>query len=102
MSNASDFKAALVLEAADITDSIDKLECLADIDTWYLAKTAIDALSDPSVTSYSIGGRSVTRANIGQLQAQEKIMLDKIKAWIGRGNGGLIDGRGSYNDFYSR
>ena len=91
MSNIADLKTHLQTKAADLTDDLDKLECLSDIDTWYLARTAIDALSSTDVTSYSIGGRSVTRAQIPQLQQQERTLYLRIMQRLYLGGMGLID-----------
>jgi hypothetical protein len=79
MSNVSDLKDALVSAAASITNTLDKKECLALIDDWYLVRTAIAALSQPGVTSYSIGGRSVTRESMKFLRVDEADMYARIK-----------------------
>jgi len=100
MSNIADLKAALIAEAANISDSIDKLECLSDIDTWYIARAAIDAFSDPTISSYSIGGRSVTRNQLPVIREQESIMLERIKGWLGRAGGGLVDHSSADNNVF--
>jgi len=95
MSNLSDLKAALVVEANTITFNLDKLECLADIDAWYNATTAVNALSASNVTSYSIAGRTVTRANLTATRNEASQLLTKIKERL-YGSGGLAEER--YSD----
>ena len=91
MSTQSDLLAYYNAQAALISDEGDRLEALDDIVRWNLCRTAIAALSGNQVTSYSIGGRSVTRQQLPALRDQEAILLGKVKMWIGRGGCGLVD-----------
>jgi hypothetical protein len=93
MSTQSDLLAYYNAQAALITDEGDRLEALDDITRWNLCRTAIAALSGNQVTSYSIGGRSVTKQQLPSLRDQEAILLTKVKAWIGRGGIALVDQR---------
>lgn len=78
MSNVSDLKAALVAAAASITATIERLECLADIDDWYNCRVAIARLSSTDVSSYSYGGKSVTRKDLPSLEGQERSLYARI------------------------
>lgn len=90
MSNISDLKAAYIVQAADITDAIDKLECLAAIDSWYACELAVSTLSSSDVSSYSIAGRSVTRKNLPELQTQAIDYKRQFLAYLGRGGGSAL------------
>lgn len=90
MSNIADLKAALILEAADISDSIDKLECLSLIDDWYACRVALAAFEAGDVQSYSIAGRSVTRRDTSAIRTSEASYLQQIKSFLGR-SGGCMD-----------
>ena len=95
MSNISDLKDALTTAAANITDDIDRLECLSDIDSWYDVRLAVDALTSNSVKSYSIGGRSVTREDLSGLKAEAQELYERIKQKLYYRGAGLLDARGS-------
>lgn len=82
MSNISDLKDALIDEANDLEDALEKLEVLSDIDDWYNVRVALAALSTQGILSYSIGGRSVTRRQVPELQAEEQRLYGQIKAKI--------------------
>lgn len=82
MSNLSDLKAALIVEAASLANEIDKLDCLATIDDWYACRVAVAAVQSNSIQSYSIGGRSVTRQNLGQFQEQERQLYARIMEFL--------------------
>ncbi len=80
-----DLKTKLVTLAADITDDVDELECLADIETWYSIRGAVDAFAATSILSYSIGGRSVSRADRSQLQRNERELYFRILGRLAHG-----------------
>ena len=63
MSNYTDLKAAYQVEANLLTDTIAKSKALILIDQYMAALEAQATASANDVTSYSIGGRSVTRAD---------------------------------------
>lgn len=90
MSNISDLKAALILEAADISDSIDKINCLRLIDSWYDAQVAVDAIASNKLASYSMGGISITKHNLPSLRLDVEATYSQIMSLIGRGGGGLV------------
>lgn len=79
MSNISTLKDYLVTQAAGISETIDRYECLADIDSWYACRTAIDTIKGGKMTSYSIGGRSATYQDVGKLEEQERALYRSIK-----------------------
>lgn len=93
MSAISNLKDALVTAAGNISWEIDRLECLADIDTWYATRTAADALSANEVTSYSIGGRSVTRQGVAGLRKTESELYGRIMARLYHVGQVQVDGR---------
>jgi hypothetical protein len=101
MSAISDLKDFFVTEAADISDSGDKLEALAAIDRWYNCRLAVDTLSTSDVASYSIGGRTVTRKSLPEMRNQEVVLLAEVKSWLGRGGGGLADNSENTGYYYS-
>jgi hypothetical protein len=70
MAAIADIQAALLARAATITDALQKAECEAAIAEYIALRTAILALSGSQVTSYSLAGRSVTRADLASLRAQ--------------------------------
>lgn len=78
--NTDALKAALIVKANELTDTISKYECLELIDQYAaaLAKQAETVAND--VTSYSIDGRSVTRSSQNSMQAQ----VANLKANINR------------------
>jgi hypothetical protein len=90
MSNISDLKAAYIAEAADVSDAIDKLECLSAIDSWYACELAVSTLSSSDVSSYSIAGRSVTRKNLSELQTQAKDYKQQFLFYLGRAGGSAL------------
>ena len=95
MSSITDLQAALVLKAADISNEIDRLECLATIDEWAAARTAIAALQSARTASYSIAGRSVTRRDIPNIQITERQLYQRIQESLYCRGSGLADMRGS-------
>jgi len=82
LSNISDLKAALIVQAASITDTIDQLDCLATIDDWYACRVAVTAVQSKTIQFYSLGGRSVTRQNLPQFQAQERQLYSRILEFL--------------------
>jgi len=92
VSNISDLKTLLITEAGSITDTIDKAECLAEIDSWYACRVALDALTSKELSSYSLAGKSITRQQIPILRDEEARHLRAIKDMVQRGGGGgLVD-----------
>jgi len=53
------------------------------------AQVAAAAASGLDVSSYSIGGRSVTKNDIGAIQDKADGLLDQVKAMLGKGGGAL-------------
>ena len=90
MSNIADLKAALIVEAEKLTDTIDKAQCLSLIDSWYTAQVAVDALASNKISSYSMGGISVTRHQLPSLRQDVQATYAEILTMIGRGGGGLV------------
>lgn len=84
--------------AAGLADEPDRLECLLLIDEWEGMRRAVSALSSAAdVTSYSIGGRSVTRADLRTLRRDAQAAEDQIRAKLGTGGGVLVaDLRGAF------
>jgi len=70
MGAIADIQTALLARAATITDALQRAECEAAIAEYIALRTAILALSSSQVTSYSLAGRSVTRADLASLRAQ--------------------------------
>ena len=87
MSNISDLKAALIVAAAELTDTVTRLECLALIDDWYACRIAVAAVQSNSVQSYSIAGRSITKHNLSDFVQMERDMYARISEHLyGRGS----------------
>lgn len=91
MSNLSDLKDALTTAAASITDAMDKAECLADIDSWYACRTAVDAFETSNVQSYSMSGRSVSRASLPDIKTSEREYWSRIQAKLYYKGASLLD-----------
>ncbi len=91
MSNAADLKAALIAEAAAIDDAVEKLECLSDIDSWYTARTALDALRATQVSGYGIAGRNVTRRDPTQTEESERRLYVRVMERLRSRGAGLVD-----------
>jgi hypothetical protein len=86
MSALTNLQAKYVADAASLTDTVEQLQVLADIETWAAARTALDALTASNLSSYSIAGRSVTRRDVPSLQNQEREVHGRIlTALYGRG-----------------
>lgn len=80
MSNISDLKDALVVKAADITDELDRLDCLAAIDDWYSCRTAVASLqSGADVASYTMGGRTITLRTLADAQVTERQLWARVQ-----------------------
>lgn len=90
MSALADLKTLLSTKAADISFDLDKAECLADIDTWYAARTALDALGADEISSYTMRGRTFNRRNMGEFRTEERQLYDRIMGRLYPG-GALAD-----------
>lgn len=91
MSNVSDLKAALIAEAADITDDIYRLTVLSQVDEWYDAQLARAALAASKLSSYSISGRSVTYQQAVASASRVDVLWGQIMEALGRGGVVLAD-----------
>ena len=77
--------------AAGLSDELDRLQCLFLIDEWEGMRKAVSALSSAAdVTSYSIGGRSVTRSNLRELRTDALAVEAEIRDMLGLGGGVLV------------
>jgi hypothetical protein len=90
MSNIADLKAALIVQGNLISDSIDKLNCLRLIDSWYDAQVAVDAIASNKLASYSMGGITITKHSLPSLRLDVEATYSQIMTLIGRGGGGLV------------
>jgi hypothetical protein len=96
MSNLSELKDAYLAQGvAQLTDSIELLEFKAALDSWYNARTALESLTATDVSSYSIAGRSVTRAQSSTLRADVARLEAEIRGYLRGGQGGVIDMSGA-------
>lgn len=93
VSNILDLKTLLVAKAAELTFDVDKAECLADIDTWYSCRTAVDSVTAGAVVSYSIGNRTVTRQNVSSFQSTERELYGRIMARLYKAGEIQVDSR---------
>lgn len=91
MSNLSDLKTALSTAAATISNEIDRLDCLSDIDAWYACRTAMDALVAGRLVSYSIGGRSATKRDIPEMADIERQLRARIRQSLYVGGAAYAD-----------
>ena len=92
MSALSDLRDKYVLDAASITDAVDRLEILALIEQWYPIRVRSDANAAKGLQSYSASGRSDTRKD----DKQHMGIAAQIEAQIK----GALYGRGvSHADF---
>jgi hypothetical protein len=83
MAAIDDLKAALTAQAANIVDPVPMNECLLHIGEYCNLWNAISNLSSAQVTSYSIQGRSFTRAHLPALRGmleQERSTIDQLLA----------------------
>ena len=94
MSNLSNLKDALITAAAEINDDIDKYDCLAAIDDWFVLRSALTSLQSGAVQSYAIAGRSVTRRNLPEIVNAEAVAYQKIRSFL-RGSAVMFDNRGT-------
>ena len=78
MAAIADIQAALLVRSATITDALQRAECEAAIAEYIAIRTAILALSSSQVTSYSLAGRSVTRADLASLRQQAALSRAEI------------------------
>ena len=96
MSNLSDLKALyLSTGEAQLTDAVNLLEFKVALDRWYTFQLAADSFSDSTVQSYSIAGRSVTRAQLPQIREDAARLLAEVRAFLYGGGGGQIDMSGA-------
>lgn len=93
MSNVADLKTQLVTDANTLSDTVDRLECLSDIDDWYTCRVAVSELSAHDVQSYSVSGRSFTKKDLKSLEARERDLYAKIKARLYCAGSMLADSR---------
>lgn len=78
-------------KANEISDDETRLECLALIADWRNLRTACAALSSSAdVTSYSIAGRTVTRAAMASVKHEAESLADEILSLLRRGGGALV------------
>jgi len=82
MANIDTLKTALTTAAADITNDIDRYDCLTLIDDWFACRSAVAAVQGNSIQSYSIAGRSVTRQNIDQFATMERQLYSRIHQYL--------------------
>lgn len=86
----SQLKAAYVEKAETLTDNIGRLEVLTYIDDWEQLKRAERSLAAGSaVTSYSINGRSVTRADLRNVRFERERLEELIRDCLGI-SGGVV------------
>jgi hypothetical protein len=78
MAAIADIQTALLARSATITDALQRAECEAAIAEYIALRTAILALSSSQITSYSLGGRSVTRADLASLRQQAQAARAEI------------------------
>ena len=78
-------------KAEAIADDETRLECLALIGEWLPMRRAVAALSSSAdVQSYSIAGRTVTRASLVSVRREADALADQIRAMLGEGGGALV------------
>jgi hypothetical protein len=77
--NLDNLKAAYIADAASVTPTTDRLECLVKIDDWYAAATALADLQSKGMSSYSVGGRTVTRRDVPALERTVGQLQNEIK-----------------------
>lgn len=78
MAALTDLQTALLAKASLLTDAVSKAEAEAYIAEYIALRTAILSLSSATVSSYSIAGRTVTRADLPRLRAQAVAVRDEI------------------------
>jgi hypothetical protein len=82
MAAIADIQTALLLKSGELTDVLDKAECEAFIAEYVALRTAILALSGNTVASYSIAGRSVTKADLPRLRNEAAGVRSQIGRYI--------------------
>jgi len=82
MASSTALKAAYLVEVEKIGDTLNKARATYLLDRWTEALDAQNSLESGSIQSYSIAGRSVTKANlkdgqaaIDQLESQLYLMI---------------------------
>jgi hypothetical protein len=82
MGAIDDIQTALLAKSAELTDALDKAECEAFIAEYIALRTAILALAGNTVSSYSIAGRSVTKADLPRLRLEAGGVRSQIARYI--------------------
>lgn len=95
MAAIDDIQTALLAKTATITDALQQAEANAAVDEYIALRRAILALSGTQVTSYSIGGRSVTRADLASLRQQANAARGEIQDAFDGGLPMVADLRGT-------
>jgi len=90
MGAIADIRTALEAKAALLTDALSKAECSAFIDEYIALRTAILALSSATVSSYSIAGRNVTRADLPRLRHEADVVRGEINLLASGDNSNLV------------
>jgi len=93
MSNYTDLKTALDALANELDDDVRKYTCLALIDQYVLAFEAQSTAVSTDVTSYTIGGRTVSRGDVLKMQGSVNNLQKQIND--------ILYGNVSYADFRS-
>ena len=91
MSNLTDLQTALEALADDLDSTVDKLKCKILIDQYIDALEAQATTVATDIQSYTIGGRTVTRAQVMQMQGQVNNLEKQIN--------NILYGNTSYGDF---
>ena len=91
MSNYTDLKTALDALANELDDDVRKYTCLALIDQYVDALEAQATTVSTDVLSYTIGGRTVSRTGVQQMQGQVNNLQKQIND--------ILYGNVSYADF---
>ncbi len=78
-------------KAQMLTDDEARLECLALIQEWLPMRRAVAALSSSAdVQSYSMAGRTVTRASLVSVRREADALADEIRAILNLGGGATV------------
>jgi hypothetical protein len=86
MGAIDDIQTALLLKSGELTDALDKAECEAFIAEYIAIRTVILGLAGNSVASYSIAGRSVTKADLPRLRNEAAGIRSQIGRYISVSN----------------
>jgi len=93
MSNYTDLQTALEAIADELDDDVRKYTCLILIDQYVDALEAQATAVSTDVTSYTIGGRTVSRSDVMKMQGQVNNLQSQIND--------ILYGNVSYADFRS-